>query len=467
MVLIAALLSSSVTAGAQSDDPVVSDPSALGTGTVTASGAEQAADPAVASYAAEFGVSESEAKRRLDRIQPMQAILASIRETELSRVAGWGIDHVGKFTGWVQLAGDALPEPASAAIADAHDDIEIRTGAKHTLTELLDAQDRFGEGGNLGPVGRLDDQTTVADYSAAVTFTAPDMDTNTLHIGIDPALLRSVEPSELQGSDGGIGPVGNTDAPRAPTQATDTEFAALAAQMTAAYQGHIGVTYAIVDGRNQGSMTMFDGGRAMIECTSGFAARQRSTGTYGIITAGHCDVDQTMHGVTLPWVRGYQSYTADAQFHRIPAGSGHQLRSDYLCRQYRLYVCTVRGDIAISQMYSDWVCHTGMRTGTTCGRVDYIYFRPTYAGACIDAIAGANIACARRFVRVHSSSLKGCVGDSGGPWFRRETAYGILMGGTDRDDCNAANKTQWFSAIREVESFLGVDVLVNNNVTIG
>ncbi len=385
----------------------------------------------------------------------------------MSRIAGWGIDHVGKFTGWVKLAGDAVPKPAAAAIADAHDDIEIHTGAVHTLTELLDAQDRFGEGDNLGPVGRVDDQTTVADYSAAVTFTAPDMDSNTLHIGIDPALLRSVGPSELQGSGGAIGPLGNTGAPKAVAPATDTELAALVAQMTAAYRGHISVNYAIVDGRDHGDMAMFDGGRAMSTCTSGFAARQRDTGTYGIVTAGHCRFTQSMHGITLPWVVGYKSYTADAQFHRIPAGSRHQLRSDYLCRQLRLYVCTVRGDVAISQMHADWVCHTGKNTGTTCGRVTYIYYRPTYPGACIDAIAGEPTTCAQRFVRVHSSSLKGCKGDSGGPWFRRETAYGIHMSGTNATDCASAGKSLVFSAIREVEAFLGVDVLVNNDVTIG
>ncbi len=454
--------------GAHGADPVIEGQLAQDAGTGLVADAEQAADPAVASYAAEFGVTEAEAARRLDRIQPIQDILASIRELESSRIAGWGIDHVGTFTGWVWLTGDEVPKPASTAIADTHGDVEIRTGAAHTLDELLKAQDGFGDGSSIGPVGRVDDLTGVADYSAAVTFTAPDLGTNTLHIGIDPALLGPTEPTELRGTGDGIGPVGSTDTPAATPSATDAELAALAAQMTAAYQGHIGVAYSIVDGRDHGDMAMFDGGRAMSSCTSGFAARQRSTRTFGIITAGHCRFSITMNGVTLPWVIGHASITADAQFHKIPTGSGHQLRSDYLCRQYRLYICTVRGDVAISHMYADWVCHTGKNTGTTCGRVDYIYFQPTQPDdACIDAIAGQPVTCARRFVRVHSSSLKGCDGDSGGPWFRRNTAYGILKGGTDHADCSAANKSLWFSAIREVEAFLGVDVLVNNNVTIG
>jgi len=347
VMLAVALLASSVSAGAQGGDPAIDDTQTPGAEAVTPSDAAQVADPAVASYAAEYGVTEAEATRRLDRIQPMQDILASIRELESSRVAGWGIDHAGTFTGWVWLTGDAPAIQASAAIADAHDDIEIRIGATHTLAELLEAQDSFGNGSIIGPVGRVDDQTPATDYSAAVTFTAPDMGTNTLHIGIDPALLRTVEPSELQGPGGGIGPVGSTGAPAAPTSATDAELAALAAQMTTAYRGRIGVAYAVVDGRDHADLATFDGGRAMSACTSGFAARQRSTGNYGIITAGHCRFGITMHGVALPWVVGYASRTADAQFHRIPSGSGHQLRSDYLCRQYRLNVCTVQGDVDV------------------------------------------------------------------------------------------------------------------------
>lgn len=466
-MLAVALLASSVSAGAQGGDPAIDDTQYPGAEAAASSDAAQPADPAVASYATEYGVTEAEASRRLDRIQPMQDILASIREVESSRVAGWGIDHAGTFTGWVWLTGDAPAGEISTAIADAHDDVEIRTGATHTLAELLVAQDSFGNGSSIGPVGRVDDQTSITDYSAAVTFTAPDMDTNTLHIGIDPALLRSVEPLELQGPGGGIGPVGNTGALTTPDSATDAELAALAAQMTAAYSGHIGVAYAVVDGRDYAEDAMFDGGRAMRTCTSGFAARHSTTQTYGIITAGHCSASQSMHGVQLPWVTGYKGTTADAQFHRIPSGSGHQLRSDYLCRQPWLLVCTVQAIEAWSAMLGDFVCHTGMRSGSSCGTVINIYYRPTNAGACYADEFNTPADCAARFVRVHGSSLKSCKGDSGGPWFRRNTAYGIHKGSDSGNKCAKTGVNAWFSAMSQVESFLGVEVLVANNVTIG
>ena len=467
-VLTVALLASTVSVGAQGADPVIDDQPAQDTGTSLVADAEQAADLAVASYAAEFGVTEAEAVRRLDRIQPIQDILASIREIESSRTAGWGIDHVGTFTGWVWLTGDEVPKPASTASAVTHGDVEIRTGAAHTLAELLKAQDGFGDGSNIGPVGRVDDQTGVTDYSAAVTFTAPDLGTNTLHIGIDPALLGPTEPTELGGTGGGIGPVGSTDTPAATASATDAELAALAAQMTAAYQGHIGVAFSIVDGRDHGKVAMFDGGRAMGLCTSGFAARQRSTGTYGIITAGHCREPLTMHGVSLPWVTGYEGTTADAQFHEIPSGSGHQLKSQFVdYRSTPPETVVVRGAESWSGMLGDFVCHTGNITGSTCGTVTNIYHRPTYAGACYADEFNTPAECAARFVRVYGSGLKGCKGDSGGPVYRNTTAYGILMAATDHRNCISTGKKLTFSAIDRVEDFLGVDILVANNVTIG
>ena len=56
-------------------------------------------DLAVTSYASDYSVSLAEAQRRLDRIQPLQEILASIRSLEAARLAGWGIDHGPSFGG--------------------------------------------------------------------------------------------------------------------------------------------------------------------------------------------------------------------------------------------------------------------------------------------------------------------------------------------------------------------------------
>ncbi len=468
LVLLAALLTSTASAAAQGADTVIDDTQVPDAGVGTTTDAASAVDPAIAAYAAEYGVTEAEAASRLDRIQPLQEILGSIRELESERVAGWGIEHAGTFAGWVWLAGDEPPKPASAAIATLHDDIAIRTGAEHSLAELLDAQDRFGNGSSLGPVGRVDDQTLVADYSAAVTFTAPDMDSNSLHIGIDPALVRPIEPSELQRPVGGTDPVGNIDAPAGPTTATDAELAALAAQMTAAYQGHIEVSYAIVDGRNLADDAMFDGGRSTSTCTSGFAARHSTTRTYGIVTAGHCRDIQRMHGVNLPWVTGYAGTTADAQFHKIPKGAGHELKSQFAYTEHSPpRVRVVQGTETRTNMRGDFICHTGKRSGVSCGEVTHIYYQPQNSGACRASELGGSATCGAYFVRVHGTALQSCSGDSGGPWYRGTTAYGIHKSSNSENDCTRLGVVAVFSSIDEVESFLGVDVMVSNNVTIG
>lgn len=468
LVLAVALLASTASAGAQGADTAIDDALTPGAGIGIVADTEQAVDPAIAAYAAEYGVTQAAAALRLDRIQPIQKLLASIRELESSRVAGWGIDHADAFSGWVWLVGESPPKPGSTAIASAHDDITIRTGAKHTLAEILGAQDRFGNGSNVGAVGRVDDQTLVVDYSAAVTFTAPDMDSNSLHIGIDPALVQPIEPSELQGSVGGTGPVGNIDAPAGPTTATDAELAALAAQMTAAYQGHIEVSYAIVDGRNLADDAMFDGGRSTSTCTSGFAARHSTTRTYGIVTAGHCRDIQRMHGVNLPWVTGYAGTTADAQFHKIPKGAGHELKSQFAYTEHSPpRVRVVQGTETRINMRGDFICHTGKRSGVSCGEVTHIYYQPQNSGACKASELGGSATCGAYFVRVHGTALQSCSGDSGGPWYRSTTAYGIHKSSNSENDCTRLGVVAVFSSIDEVESFLGVDVMVSNNVTIG
>ena len=89
-VTAAAVLASGAAAGAQTDT-------------------QHLIDAAVAAYASDYSVNHAEAQRRLDRVQPLQDILAEIRSHETARLAGWGIDHTATFTGWAWLTGDEPP----------------------------------------------------------------------------------------------------------------------------------------------------------------------------------------------------------------------------------------------------------------------------------------------------------------------------------------------------------------------
>ena len=424
-----------------------------------------AGDAIAASYALDYGVTLAEATRRLDRIEPLHLLLESIRSTESDRVAGWGIDHTPEFAGWVLLTGNQPASSAAIEIADLHSDIEVRLGAAHTLVALTAAQDAFAAGAHVGPVGSTADGTGGIDVATVVTFTLLDMEDNALHIGIDPALASAAEPEEF-GDPGDMGPVGTTG----DGSTSDAQFQAMKAMLTTALANRIGVTHEIIDGRGTADDAVLDGGREMGSCTSGFAARYRRTGDYGIITAGHCRNSLSLNGVNLPWVAGYKNISADAQFHRVPEGSGHELRSTFECNvPAPRGTCDVASEKPRYRMAGNYVCHTGKNSGLSCGTVTSIHYQPVRSSdpdaqpPCTSS-TGVELTCNAVFVRVHGASLKSCKGDSGGPWYNRSIAFGIHKGSTGGGDCERLGVYAHFSSVGEVEQFLGADLLHRQTV---
>ena len=395
-------------------------------------------DLAVTSYASDYSVSLTEAQRRLDRIQPLQEILASIRDLESARLAGWGIDHTASFGGWVWLTGDAAPGAAAAAVANAHADVRIRTGADYSLAKLLAAQQGLFRNGAVGQVN----DGPASGVAAMVTFTGIDMAANAVRIGIDPALAVVV-------------PGGLTDT--GPATVTDEAFRAKAAEVTEQLRGHVNVNYVVEDGRGLSLFADFRGGQEIGGCTAGFTAQQRGTSVYGVITAAHCIGSFRMNGVRLsPVTRAWGPYV-DARFLSVPTGSSHRLLRDFICTDGR--TCNVTGDISKARMMGDYICHYGKRTRESCGTVIDINYFTTASGIC-------EYSCSNTFVRVHGPLLRGCQGDSGGPWYDGSIAYGILNGGSDATDCVSVGKYLFFSDIRSVENELGVDILTRGHVTV-
>lgn len=300
------------------------------------------------------------------------------------------------------------------------------------------------------------------------------MRANGIYIGIDPGLNASSGPGGSGLSEpGGPGP-GGTDAGDA-VAVSDEALRAAVAQVTELLRDHIDVPFEVVDGRSVNNDASFAGGEAMSTCTAGFAARERNGGRYGIITAGHCPDSQSMHGVSLPYVRGGSGARADAQFHTIPTGSSHQLLDDYLCISG---FCDVQDTEPRDRMIGDMVCHTGKNSGISCGMVIDISYRPTYDMACHDSYVTPPYItpgrCDSVFVKVEHPDLRSCPGDSGDPWYARaynglysSYVYGIHKGSSSDDgDCDAEINHAFFSAIIEVQDYLRVDVLSSGPVTI-
>ena len=214
-------------------------------------------------------------------------------------------------------------------------------------------------------------------------------------------------------------------------------------------------------------------GNVDYKCTSGFAAQRSGQGAYGILTAGHCgdkvrneSYTVSMRNITLPYINGWASVSADAQFHSIPTGSAHELRAEYRCNSVpRRAWCDVSGTTPRDEMINDYICHTGRNSGFTCGDVVDISYKPKHSTACYSR-HDLPIACNNTFVRVEGTSLRSCGGDSGGPWYRNGSAYGIHKGSTSDDDCERTGIFAYFSAIDEVENFLGVQVLTEDPGTI-
>ncbi len=390
----------------------------------------------VESYARDYSVSVGEAGRRLGRIALLQEVMGSIRVLEGSRVAGWGIDHGEDFGAWVWLSGDGEPGVEASRVAAGHDDVEIRTGATHTYEELRVAQDR------IAPALAEDDPEVSSKIAAMVVYTGIDMAANSVTVGID------------SGSGSGRS---RRDTSSGVESDAEWDLAAETARFAEALQEHTGVGMVMADATGFEENANFRAGETMYTCTAGFAAQQ-ARGTYGVLTAGHCDDYQAMHGWVFPYVVGDIGPRADAQFHRFPLNPSLQLTNDYKCGANAKSVCKVTGTAKRVDMMGSYICKTGRNTGVSCGEVTDItvtlseLFR--YSSLC-----GTGNTCEAAYLLLHGPGLKSCVGDSGSPLYDSNgIAYGILHGST-ATGCQQEGVTVIFSAIDEVENYLNVKVM--------
>lgn len=149
-------------------------------------------------------------------------------------------------------------------------------------------------------------------------------------------------------------------------------------------------------------------------CTSGFSVLHRASGATGILTAGHCDDTLTYLGVQLPFWNQRVAGAYDIQFN---AAGTHTVRNwIYAGGANR----TITGKMTWGQQaVGNFVCKQGRTTGYTCGYiVDKNY---TYQGA-------------STWIRVHRDGVNLSEGgDSGGPWFTANTAYGVHAAGVGDD----------------------------------
>ena len=151
-------------------------------------------------------------------------------------------------------------------------------------------------------------------------------------------------------------------------------------------------------------------------CTSAFIVRS-SGGQLGVTTAGHCDNQQTNldDGTTLTFRAEDFEGNQDVQWHS--GGCGVEFRNEF---DSGTGIRNVTGSLGRSgQAVGAWVCKHGRTTGATCGSIGSKSFCPSYV-----PIGKSTFVC----VNPGNVPLSQ-PGDSGGPWFSGNTAYGVHSGG--------------------------------------
>ena len=185
------------------------------------------------------------------------------------------------------------------------------------------------------------------------------------------------------------------------------------------------------------------GGLAITTCTSGFAVKTPG-GTKGIVTAGHADNFQWYYYI-IPWYLFFQQERMDTnydvQWHTCPGLT--------VVNKIRWWSDGSTFDITATrhrnnQLVGETVSKYGKTTYYTAGT---IYSK--------DAQMGYIPNCSPTFILVQDTYGYGDIalpGDSGGPWFRGNTAYGIT--------CAAASGWAWYMAVNYVD-VLGVSVMTS------
>lgn len=173
-------------------------------------------------------------------------------------------------------------------------------------------------------------------------------------------------------------------------------------------------------------------------CTSGFTVKNASNVT-AMTTASHCEGINTYHnpnGTTIPltWVMEVKDADQDVEIHT----SGYIERPEFYADSTTTPRVLTGRRYRTSTGAGNQVCHRGARTGYSCGLVSVTNFKPSYANAC-----GA-VACDPVWVLVDGAADTACGdGDSGGPAFASQTAFGLVKGadysGYAKGQCN------WFT----------------------
>jgi hypothetical protein len=339
-----------------------------------------------AEYARQHHVEADEALRRLQAQEATVTATDRLRQTFAKRLAGIAIEHEPTYRIVVVLKGaKAVPDETIEA-AGMIVPVVFRTGAPATREKILKAIEKRGD--------RL--RSAFPDARG---------------MGADPRAGELV----LM-----VGDTGKSDEELAAMAARASEIAGVRARVRPI---EAAANLAAVEGGTRVEGADAVTGRHSV-CTAGFVVTDGAR--TGLVTAAHCPdiLTYTEPGgakVELPFVGQWGWSFQDVQVN-VADGGGEPL----------FYVDAKKTSARVpeavrtraSTRAGDFVCHRGERTGYTCGEVELTDYAPPG-----DLCGGP---CAASWVTVAGPGCGG--GDSGGPVFAGDTAFGIMKGGTwDKD----------------------------------
>jgi hypothetical protein len=345
---------------------------------------EEALAQDAADYAKRYGLRVEAAVLRLRALQASAAVTDGIRQTYRERLVGVSIDHAPQIRLVVLLTGTAPVADTSIMVDGLVVPIVFRTGARTTgddviramlqrgpqLTELLPQHRGMGLDARTGELVML---------IRAVDAARPDL----------AALRKRAE--ELAGV--------RVRFDRAERETVDM---------------------ALAGGARVVGINPADGKR--YACTTGFAVTDGVRS--GVATAAHCPdalVYQDPEGgsIALQFAGQWGARTQDVQVHVAP---GAQKPLFYANRHKGALRRLAGARSRLSTRAGEWLCHYGESSGYSCAEVELTQFAPP------GQLCGG--ACAPTWITVRTNDCRS--GDSGGPVFSGDVAFGITKGGSGR-----------------------------------
>lgn len=164
------------------------------------------------------------------------------------------------------------------------------------------------------------------------------------------------------------------------------------------------------------------GGALTTDCTTGFAVKSKTTGTKGLLTAGHCQSSQAYANYGTPGQPGYETFplffvdeindgSRDMQWHTLFPGNT-PLGEIYAASDTTGRLISYRRIQADIYLDED-LCIRGKVSGYSCGKVVHKAWIP--GNSCGDP--PGSIPCNATWVRIEGPNLACAQGDSGGPVF--------------------------------------------------